>query len=60
MLVEGPLSNLQPSMIQFSKPRRSMMKSMEYRRHETSAREYLAPSGMPVDRMCYNHTIVRA
>ena len=22
---------------------------MEYRRHETSAREYLAPSGMPVD-----------
>ncbi|KAJ2923996.1 hypothetical protein H1R20_g3978, partial [Candolleomyces eurysporus] len=49
VLVEGPLSNLQPSMIQFSKPRRSMMKSMEYRRHETSAREYLSTSGMPVD-----------
>lgn len=41
-LVEGPLSNLQPSMIQFSKPRRSLGKSMEgFRRHEISAREYL-------------------
>ncbi|KAF5330996.1 hypothetical protein D9619_005221 [Psilocybe cf. subviscida] len=41
-LVEGPLSNLQPSMIQFSKPRRSLGKSMEqFRRHETSARDYI-------------------
>ncbi|KAF8891358.1 ATP dependent helicase [Infundibulicybe gibba] len=41
-LVEGPLSNLQPSMIQFSKPRRSLVKSTDqFRRHETNAREYL-------------------
>ncbi|THV03947.1 hypothetical protein K435DRAFT_229562 [Dendrothele bispora CBS 962.96] len=41
-LVEGPLNNLQPSMIQFSKPRRSLAKSMDqFRRHETNAREYL-------------------
>jgi len=41
-LVEGPLSNLQPSMIQFSKPRRTLVKSMEqFRRHETNARDYL-------------------
>ncbi|KAF4615480.1 hypothetical protein D9613_002594 [Agrocybe pediades] len=43
-LVEGPLSNLQPSMIQFSKPRRTLVKSMEqFRRHETNARDYLQP-----------------
>ncbi|KAI0726685.1 AAA domain-containing protein [Fomitopsis betulina] len=41
-LVEGPLSNLQPSMIQFSKPRRTLSKAMDqFRRHETSARDYL-------------------
>ncbi|TFK46627.1 hypothetical protein OE88DRAFT_876983 [Heliocybe sulcata] len=41
-LVEGPLNNLQPSMIQFSKPRKSLVKSTDqYRRHETSARDYL-------------------
>ncbi|KAI0277721.1 ATP dependent helicase [Russula aff. rugulosa BPL654] len=41
-LVEGPLNNLQPSMIQFSKPRRALVKSIDqYRRHDTSAREYL-------------------
>lgn len=41
-LVEGPLNNLQPSMIQFPKPRRTLVKSMDqYRRHDTSAREYL-------------------
>jgi regulator of nonsense transcripts 1 len=48
-LVDGPLNNLQPSMIQFSKPRRALVKSMDqYRRHDTSAREYLsgAPMGM--------------
>ncbi|KAI0311802.1 AAA domain-containing protein [Amylostereum chailletii] len=45
-LVEGPLNNLQPSMIQFSKPRRTLVKSVDqYRRHDTSAREYL--SGAP-------------
>ncbi|EKM82374.1 hypothetical protein AGABI1DRAFT_111018 [Agaricus bisporus var. burnettii JB137-S8] len=42
-LVEGPLNNLQPSMIQFSKPRKSLAKSMDqFRRHETNARDYLA------------------
>ena len=41
-LVEGPLNNLQPSMIQFSKPRRTLTKAMDqFRRHETSARDYL-------------------
>lgn len=41
-LVEGPLNNLQPSMIQFSKPRRTLVKAMDqFRRHETSARDYL-------------------
>ncbi|KAK0482609.1 AAA domain-containing protein [Armillaria novae-zelandiae] len=45
-LVEGPLNNLQPSMIQFSKPRRTLVKSMDqFRRHETSARDFL--SGAP-------------
>ena len=48
-LVEGPLSNLQPSMIQFSKPRRSLGKSMEqFRRHETNARDYLSGSNGPM------------
>ncbi|KAF7363977.1 Regulator of nonsense transcripts 1 [Mycena sanguinolenta] len=41
-LVEGPLSNLQVSMIQFSKPRRTLAKSMDqFRRHETNARDYI-------------------
>ncbi|KAF8559842.1 ATP dependent helicase [Imleria badia] len=43
-LVEGPLNNLQPSMIQFSKPRRAL-KMDSFRRHETNAREYLPSSG---------------
>ncbi|KAG8801148.1 hypothetical protein FRC17_006710, partial [Serendipita sp. 399] len=48
-LVEGPLNNLQPSMIQFSKPKRSLNKAMDpYRRHEISAREALS-SGPIVD-----------
>ena len=49
-LVEGPLSNLQPSMIQFSKPRRSLVKSMDqFRRHETPAKDFLVGgrSGTP-------------
>jgi len=45
-LVEGPLNNLQPSMIQFSKPKRSLSKAMEqFRRHETSARDYMSSAG---------------
>jgi hypothetical protein len=45
--VEGPLNNLQASMIQFSKPKRTLSKAMEqFRRHETSAKEYLSS---PVD-----------
>ncbi|KAJ4478469.1 AAA domain-containing protein [Lentinula aciculospora] len=45
-LVEGPLSNLQPSMIQFSKPRRSLGKSMDqFRRHEINARDYISGQG---------------
>ena len=43
--MEGPLNNLQPSMIQFSKPKRTLPKAMEqFRRHETSARDYM-PGG---------------
>lgn len=50
-MVEGPLNNLQPSMIQFSKPRRTLMKSMEqFRRHETIARDYLSPANVVNDR----------
>ncbi|TFY60948.1 hypothetical protein EVG20_g7233 [Dentipellis fragilis] len=46
-LVEGPLNNLQPSMIQFSKPRRTLVKSVDqYRRHDTSAREFMANAPM--------------
>ncbi|KDQ07256.1 hypothetical protein BOTBODRAFT_613657 [Botryobasidium botryosum FD-172 SS1] len=45
-LVEGPLSNLQPSMIQFSKPKRTLGKAMDsFRRHEISAKEALSPQG---------------
>lgn len=41
-LVEGPLSNLQPSMIQFSKPRRALAKPMDaFRRHEVNAKDLL-------------------
>ncbi|CAL1705459.1 unnamed protein product [Somion occarium] len=48
-LVEGPLNNLQPSMIQFSKPRRTLVKAMDqFRRHETIARDYLG-NGMMND-----------
>ena len=43
--MEGPLNNLQASMIQFSKPRRTLVKSMEqFRRHETNARDFLGNS----------------
>ncbi|EJD53198.1 ATP dependent helicase [Auricularia subglabra TFB-10046 SS5] len=41
-LVDGPLSNLQPSMIQFSRPRKALSKAMEqFRRHEVSAKEVM-------------------
>ncbi|KAG7092951.1 hypothetical protein E1B28_009253 [Marasmius oreades] len=49
-LVEGPLNNLQVSMIQFSKPRRSLAKAMDqFRRHETNARDFIPTrsSGTP-------------
>ncbi|SGZ22232.1 BQ5605_C022g09458 [Microbotryum silenes-dioicae] len=40
-LVEGPLNNLQPSMIQFSKPRRPYKASENSKRFEHSARDML-------------------
>jgi len=44
--VDGPLNNLQPSMIQFSKPKRSLSKALDqFRRHETSARDYMSGVG---------------
>ncbi|WVQ70770.1 hypothetical protein IAR50_000292 [Cryptococcus sp. DSM 104548] len=40
--VEGPLSNLQPSMVQFSRPKKSLAAAMDpFKRRETSAVEYL-------------------
>lgn len=57
-LVEGPLNNLQPSMIQFSKPRRTLGKAMDqFRRHETNARDYLN-NGMMGDGKSYNRTAI--
>jgi len=47
--VEGPLSNLQPSMIQFSKPRRVFGKTDQYRRHEMSAKELLSGVALSTD-----------
>ncbi|KAK4697556.1 regulator of nonsense transcripts 1, partial [Phenoliferia sp. Uapishka_3] len=41
-LVEGPLNNLQPSMIQFSKPRRPFNRNEGSDRFEHSARDVLA------------------
>ena len=48
-LVEGPLSNLQHSMIQFSKPRRVFGKTDQYRRHEISAKGLLGGVAINVD-----------
>jgi regulator of nonsense transcripts 1 len=40
-LVEGALNNLQASMIQFSRPKKSLNKAMEqFRRFETPAMEF--------------------
>ncbi|KAH8918063.1 P-loop containing nucleoside triphosphate hydrolase protein [Atractiella rhizophila] len=43
-LVEGPLSNLQPSMIHFSKPRTNYGRHDGITRFESSAREALVPT----------------
>lgn len=52
-LVEGPLSNLQPSMIQFSKPKRTLMKSLDqFRRHEVNAKEVFSTAGF-ADGRCF-------
>ncbi|OXH23668.1 ATP-dependent helicase [Cryptococcus neoformans] len=41
--VEGPLSNLQPSMVQFSRPKKSLAAAMDpFKRRETSAVEFLS------------------
>ncbi|WVQ86166.1 hypothetical protein IAT38_008334 [Cryptococcus sp. DSM 104549] len=40
--VEGPLSNLQPSMVQFSRPKKSLAAAMDpFKRREHSAAEFL-------------------
>nr|XP_019007867.1 ATP-dependent helicase [Kwoniella pini CBS 10737]OCF46648.1 ATP-dependent helicase [Kwoniella pini CBS 10737] len=40
--VEGPLSNLQPSMIQFSRPKKSLAAAMDpFKRRESPAHEYM-------------------
>lgn len=39
--MEGPLNNLQPSMIQFSKPRRPYDRNANSNRFEHSARDVL-------------------
>lgn len=47
-LVEGPLNNLQTSMIQFSKPKKSLQKAMEpFRRFEAPGSEFADGSGFP-------------
>ncbi|OWZ67182.1 hypothetical protein AYX14_05793 [Cryptococcus neoformans] len=41
--VEGPLNNLQPSMVQFSRPKKSLAAAMDpFKRRETSAVEFLS------------------
>ncbi|KAI9637077.1 putative ATP dependent helicase [Dioszegia hungarica] len=46
--VEGPLSNLQPSMIQFSRPKKTLAAAMDpFKRHETSANEFLGRAPAP-------------
>ncbi|GAA6060133.1 hypothetical protein JCM10212_001430 [Sporobolomyces blumeae] len=44
-LVEGPLNNLQPSMIQFSKPRRPFDRNATQSRFQHDARDMLGGSG---------------
>jgi regulator of nonsense transcripts 1 len=44
-LVEGPLNNLQPSMIQFSKPRRPFDRNSANNRFQHDARDMLAGGG---------------
>ena len=46
--VEGPLSNLQPSMIQFSRPKKSLASALDpFRRHESAANEYMEKGRIP-------------
>ncbi|GAA5916537.1 hypothetical protein JCM8208_005043 [Rhodotorula glutinis] len=47
-LVEGPLNNLQPSMIQFSKPRRPYDRNANTNRFQHDARDMLSGTGTPV------------
>lgn len=48
--MEGPLSNLQPSMIQFSKPRQTLTKAMEqFRRFETPVTELQSGAQTPME-----------
>lgn len=55
-LVEGPLSNLQPSMIQFSKPRQTLTKAMEqFRRFETPVTELQSGTQTPMESECRVH-----
>jgi hypothetical protein len=50
-LVEGPLNNLQTSMIQFSKPKKTLNKAMEqFRRFEAPAMEFLNGPTIASDR----------
>ena len=48
-LVEGPLSNLQPSMIQFSRPKKSLASALDpFKRHESSvSAEYMDKGRVP-------------
>jgi regulator of nonsense transcripts 1 len=47
-LVEGPLSNLQPSMIQFSKPRKTLDKAMDqFRKFDAHTGELINPDNRP-------------
>ncbi|GAA5922644.1 hypothetical protein JCM3775_005802 [Rhodotorula graminis] len=47
-LVEGPLNNLQPSMIQFSKPRRPFDRNANTNRFQHDARDMLSGTSTPV------------
>ncbi len=60
--VEGPLGNLQPSMIQFSRPKKTLQAAMDpFRRFETSASELFdkgkvpAPAPSRFDPSYYRH-----
>jgi hypothetical protein len=49
-LVEGALNNLQASMIQFSRPKKTLNKAMEqFRRFEAPAMEFMSGPTVPSD-----------